>query len=442
MKKFRGGFLLSYFPTNASLCENFLSIYEKKSKKRFSSDKYASIRYAILCTQQRKTEEYHMSKQNKKVIQIDPVSPEEILAELQKQMASSGAEEENLQEEQAVYAASSDDRNTASSGNKSIYELLEEDIMASDIPDAEKTKRLSRLIQIRAKKVNIMLVGSTGSGKSSTVNAMFNMDIAKVGVGVDPETSSISQFELDNLTIWDTPGLGDGIESDKKITKEIIAKLNEVDADGTPLIDMVLVILDASSKDLGTSYDLINDLLIPCFGQDAEKRILIGLNQSDIAMKGTHWLADKNEPDDVLKAFLKKKADSVQTRIQEATGLEITPICYCAGYKEEGGEQRKPYNLTKLLYHIVQMIPKDKRLALADTLNDDADNWCHDDQESDYRGETTYGFCDTVWDCISDVAEAGSEFGGELLGIPGHIVGGVIGGVIGAVGGFFSAIFG
>ena len=382
-----------------------------------------------------------MSDQNKRVIKIDTVSPEEILAELQHKEVTPEPEKTEVKEEQDVCKKQEDDK-TSTGGNKSIYELLEEDIMASDIPEAEKTKRLSRLIKIRSKRVNIMLVGSTGSGTSSTVNAMFNMDIAKVGVGVDPETSSISKFELDNLIIWDTPGLGDGIESDKRITKEIIAKLNEMDKEGTPLIDMVLVIMDASSKDLGTSYDLINNVLIPCLGKEAEKRILIGLNQSDIAMKGTHWIADKNEPDDVLKEFLKKKADSVQKRIKDATGLEITPICYCAGYKEDGGEQRKPYNLTKLLYHIVKMIPKDKRLALADNINHDADNWRYDDHESDYRGGAKRGFCDTVWDCISDGAETGSELGGKILGIPGRIVGGVIGGAVGAVGGLIEAIFG
>lgn len=381
-----------------------------------------------------------MSEQNERVIKIDTVSPEEILTELQNKDVDSEQEKTDVKEEQGVYE-NQENGNTSAYGNKSIYELLEEDIMALDIPDAERTKRLSRLIKIRSKKVNIMLVGSTGSGKSSTVNAMFNMDIAKVGVGVDPETSNISNFELDNLIIWDTPGLGDGIESDKRITKEIIVKLNEVDKEGEPLIDMVLVIMDASSKDLGTSYDLINNVLIPCLGKEAEKRILIGLNQSDIAMKGTHWLADKNEPDDVLKEFLKKKADSVQKRIKDATGLEISPICYCAGYKEEGSEQRKPYNLTKLLYYIVKMIPKDKRLALADNINDNSDNWRCDDQESDYRGGTKRGFCDTVWDCISDGTETGSELGGQILGIPGYIVGGVIGGAIGAIGGFFEAIF-
>lgn len=380
-----------------------------------------------------------MYEQNK-VIKIDTVSTEEILEEMQKRDAIQETSEAAFENEQVVCKEHSKDEHTTT-GSKSIYELLEEDIMTSDIPEAEKAKRLSRLLKIRNKQVNIMLVGSTGSGKSSTVNALFNINIAKVGVGVDPETTNIFKFELDNLIIWDTPGLGDGIESDKNITRDIIAKLSEVDKEGSPLIDMVIVIMDASSKDLGTSYDLINNVLIPCLGTEAEKRILIGLNQSDIAMKGTHWLADKNEPDDVLKEFLKKKADSVQKRIKDATGLEIKPICYCAGYKEEGGEQRKPYNLTKLLSHIVKMIPKEKRLELANNINNEEDNWRYDDQESDYRGETKRGFCDTVWDCISDGAETGSELGGKILGFPGQIVGGVIGGAIGAIGGIFGAIF-
>ena len=219
---------------------------------------------------------------------------------------------------------------------KSIYVLLEEDIMASELSMPEKNERLSRLIKVRDKKVNIILVGATGSGKSSTVNALFNMDIAKVGVGVDPETDLITSYELENLTIWDTPGLGDGIKNDEAYNKMLIDKLSELDKNGDPLIDLVLVILDASSKDLGTSYDLINNVIIPCLGEDKENRVIVGLNQADVAMKGKHWDSEKNEPDEVLLDFLKKKAESVQDRIREGTGLSIKPVFYCAGYKEDG----------------------------------------------------------------------------------------------------------
>lgn len=376
-----------------------------------------------------------------KVIEIGTVSSEDVLAELNGTSESLDSEEKI--ESGTDTPVSEEQEKVDENDKKSIYDILEDEIMELDMSDSEKTKKLSRLLKIRGKKVNIMLTGATGVGKSSTINALFNMEVAKVGVGVDPETDCISKYELDNLTIWDTPGLGDGIENDERIKRDIIKKLNEMDEECNPLIDMVVVILDASSKDLGTSYDLINKILIPCLGDDAAKeRILIALNQSDIAMKGTHWDNEKNEPDNVLKEFLRKKAESVRKRIKEATKLDIKPICYCAGYKEEGGEQRQPYNLTKLLYYIVKAIPKDKRLALADNINGDNDNWLYDDKEYDYKGGTKIGFCDTVWDCISDGAGTGCEIGGEILGIPGKIVGGVIGGAVGAVKGIFSAIFG
>ena len=324
---------------------------------------------------------------------------------------------------------------------KTIYELLEADIMNSNLPEAEKVAKLSRLIQVRSKQVNILLVVATGSGKSSTINAMFDMNVAKVGVGVDPETSIISKFDLDNLVIWDTPGLGDGVERDKEITREIIDKLSELGEDGKPLIDLVIVVMDSSSKDLGTSYDLINNVLIPTLGSEAEKRIIVGLNQADIAMKGKHWNKEENKPDDVLNDFLKKKADSVRSRIKEGTGLDLIPICYCAGYSEEGEEQCKPYNLIKLLHGIIQVIPRDKRLALLDNINQEKENWTYDDEEEDYKGNTKKDLFDSVIDNMIDGAEAGSELGGKLLGIPGRIIGGVLGGVIGSVVGVIESLF-
>ena len=153
---------------------------------------------------------------------------------------------------------------------KSIYELLEEDIMESDLSLGEKNEKLSRLIKIRSKKVNILFAGATGSGKSSTINALFNMEVARVGVGVDPETQGLDRFELENLVIWDSPGMGDGFENDENYSRMLVEKLSETDEEGVPLIDLVLVVIDASTKDLMTTYEMINDVIIPCMGQEAE----------------------------------------------------------------------------------------------------------------------------------------------------------------------------
>ena len=52
----------------------------------------------------------------------------------------------------------------------SIYEMLEEETLCADIPNDEKSKFLQKLSILRANKTNIMVVGSTGAGKSSTIN--------------------------------------------------------------------------------------------------------------------------------------------------------------------------------------------------------------------------------------------------------------------------------
>ena len=60
-------------------------------------------------------------------------------------------------------------------------------------------------------------------------------------------------------------------------------------------------------------------------------------------MKGKHWNAERNEPDDVLLSFLRDKASSVEKRIYSMTGVHARPIYYCAGYKEEDKPQFEAY---------------------------------------------------------------------------------------------------
>jgi len=295
--------------------------------------------------------------------------------------------------------------------NKNIFDSLQEEIMQSDLPQDEKNRRLSALLKASSRHVNLMLVSATGAGKSSTINALFDMSVAKVGVGVDPETKEITKFDLGNLTIWDTPGLGDGAEADKSHIKQIVRKLSETDGNGNLLIDLVLVVLDAGSKDLAVSYDVINNTLIPCLGTDNRHRILIGLNQSDMAMKSRHWNHEQNKPEPVLESFLEKKAASVKRRISDATGVTVEPVCYCAGYTD-GTEKQNPYNLSKLLYYILMAVPSEKRLVLADKLNAAAANWTSNDGKKDYAGEIAKGF----WASLLEDVVAGVERGGLIGG--------------------------
>lgn len=316
---------------------------------------------------------------------------------------------------------------------KNIFKEMQDDIYTSSLPKIEKQKILNNISKLKDQKINIMITGATGCGKSSTINALFNTQIAKVGGGVDPETMEITKYDLDNLVLWDSPGLGDGKEADNRHSKNIIKKLSECDEHGNALIDLVLVILDGSTRDLGTSYELINQVIIPNLGENKKDRILVAINQCDVAMKGRYWDFEENKPESKLADFLEEKVQSVRKRIKEGTGVDITPIYYSAGFKEEGEEQR-PYNLSKLLYFIIQHTPKEKRLSYINNISENDEMWQDNDNLKDYSREIKQSFADTVAECAADGADIGGEIGaifgktGETIGrVGGTVVGGAVG---------------
>ena len=255
----------------------------------------------------------------------------------------------------------------------------------TSLSEHERNTLLKKMSLLKQTKVNILITGATGCGKSSTINALFQTSNAKIGTGVDPETMDIHKYELDNIVLFDSPGLGDGKEADRNHAKNIIDKLLERDANGEFVIDLVLVLLDGSTRDLGTSFELINNVIIPNLGDDAS-RLLVAINQADVAMKGKYWNHERNEPEPQLVAFLEDKVASTQRRIHEATGIDTTPIYYSAGYKD-GDEQQYPYNLSKLLAHILRHTREDKRVVFMQDLNRQEEMWQKDDQLENYQEE-------------------------------------------------------
>ena len=245
---------------------------------------------------------------------------------------------------------------------KNKFELLENEIdNLTGIPESMKNILKGNCKKLMNQKMNIMVTGGTGSGKSSTINAIFGTGKAKVGTSPDPETMDIQCYHYDNLVIWDTPGFGDGTEADRRHARNIVEKLHEKDSKGELLIDLVLVILDGASRDFGTAYDLINKTIIPNLGDNKEGRILIGINKCDMALSGRHWNQEKHLPDEELNKFLEQKEQSVKERIYESTGTKVEPVSFSAGFKEEGKEQEPSFNINKLLFYIISKAPEEKR---------------------------------------------------------------------------------
>jgi len=186
-----------------------------------------------------------------------------------------------------------------------------------------------KLEKARFRPLDVMVTGVTGAGKSTTLNTIFKKNVATVGNGVDPETMDLDSYSLNDVfRLWDTPGLGDGVANDeihKRKLVDLLYKTYSLDGNIYGWIDSAIVVLEGLNRDMGSTYTLLNEVIVPNIQAD---RILVVINQADMAMKGRHWNKETNRPDEVLVDFLERQALSIQNRVKEATGVTIRKPVY------------------------------------------------------------------------------------------------------------------
>ena len=211
-----------------------------------------------------------------------------------------------------------------------------------------------KLEKARFRPLDVMVTGVTGAGKSTTLNTIFKKNVATVGNGVDPETMDLDSYSLNDVfRLWDTPGLGDGVANDeihKRKLVDLLYKTYSLDGNIYGWIDSAIVVLEGLNRDMGSTYTLLNEVIVPNIQAD---RILVVINQADMAMKVRHWNKETNRPDEVLVDFLERQALSIQNRVKEATEVTIRkPVYYSAEYG---------YNIEKLLDFIIDNMIVERR---------------------------------------------------------------------------------
>ncbi|XP_053553203.1 uncharacterized protein LOC128644712, partial [Bombina bombina] len=186
-----------------------------------------------------------------------------------------------------------------SQGKPSVY-VLSTDIIESGY----RQYSLGKVNNAMTNKV-ILLVGATGTGKTTLINGMANYIL-----GVDwkdnvrfklvhevtnkseahSQTSLVTAYQMNykigykipyNFTVIDTPGFGDtrGIDQDKKITEAIHAFFTT--DSNIDQIDAVCFVVQASLARLTHSQKYIFNSVFSIFGKDIKDNILILINFSD-----------------------------------------------------------------------------------------------------------------------------------------------------------------
>ncbi|XP_071788739.1 uncharacterized protein [Asterias amurensis] len=148
----------------------------------------------------------------------------------------------------------------------------------------------------------IMVVGVTGSGKSTLINAMVNyilevewhdkyrFKVVDVGEGkgssqAHSQTQVITSYTLMDenlmlpydLTIIDTPGFGDtrGIQRDKEIYDQIREFFSDAESHGIDHIDAIGFVVQASNVRLTQTQRYVFDAILSVFGKDIVDNIIL-----------------------------------------------------------------------------------------------------------------------------------------------------------------------
>ncbi len=247
--------------------------------------------------------------------------------------------------------------------NDHIAKYLRQEVAEGnlDMPDMVHFEKIIRKLYER--KMHIAVVGAIGCGKSSTINAILSCgsdngdppdEFAAVGSGIAQQTRYAERFQTGNLVLWDTPS--PDCPNDRKHAAIIKDLLRKTKPDGTPLIDLVLAVIDGSTRDMGSFFRVINGIVLPALSMNTD-RILPVMNQADLVLRGgRHWDVTDNHPDPMLKRHLDECVKILGPRVMENTGIEVTPVYYSAGYRENAYEHMHSYHLAELIFTILEAI--------------------------------------------------------------------------------------
>ena len=209
----------------------------------------------------------------------------------------------------------------------------------------------------------IAVIGLSGVGKSSTINAMFG-----TALKTSATVRGTSEFEsirakltiqrgkgvggIGYLKVYDAPGLGE----DRKLDPSYLDMYEE----HLPQCDVALWIIAARNRALA-----LDQMYLDRLGRLLANKVVFGINQADL-LDPNDWNKLKNLPSETQQRHIEEITNDRSARLSEILGKKIEILTYSAS---------KYYRLMELYEHIVSGADKDRRWMFEFVRKFTAENW-------------------------------------------------------------------
>jgi uncharacterized protein len=172
-----------------------------------------------------------------------------------------------------------------------------------------------------AKPPKIAVIGKAGVGKSSTINALFNLqeNVSHNDTGTTTDSErSVVLSDGGKLSIIDMPGMGEDIQLDRKYI-EIYKRV-------LPQSDVILYVLQANTRALEQDQKILREIVQNVAG-NLNGKLVVGLNQVDKMGPGS-WNEKFNFPSPEQQDNIDRKCQDIQRKISSSLKIEVDQIEY------------------------------------------------------------------------------------------------------------------
>lgn len=221
--------------------------------------------------------------------------------------------------------------------------------LLSTLPHSFRASFFSQLNHLINYSPTIGLIGKTGAGKSSLINALFQSSLSPVS-DVSGCTRHTQRFSMTmnnyTLTFVDLPGVGESIERDREY--------HQLYRNLLPELDLIIWVLKADDRAWSSDEQCYRFLTEQCGNQP--KQFLFVLNQADKIEPCRQWDEHNHQPS-----------------LEQMTNLKLKQEAVIAAFKPHHPVMTvsavENYQLTELAEQLIQALPAKASSGVARQLN-------------------------------------------------------------------------